>query len=727
MTSTYVGPQDPPDSGTDHMDQALFGYEGGHRLLSASTMLNNESMSVLSRLTDGTGAESYDGFDGYLSGYPLPGDRYALTRTWRALESSRPGAVWTHALIIDNRLLTAVRDPDSIIAHLQRPAGGRSVEEFRERPCVEKVTSSQLGGGVAHDWRHVLSALYAEDEGTVWLPSDGGPTIERDVLRIWWWQWPALRRRFAFCLGASGRRTIGGRDFDLLAVPMARKLSATADFGAPPSTTTAAGTLIDADLRGRMPSAFTSYLRFCGSETQRRSAAGLLSDIWMAAGDPDGDPTTVQRRLAARVSHGYPEPSSMRRLKRTLLSPDERLPARWTQRDSAALLISTDFGRCVRSTDMDISDVLMAVRDDPGLLLEAARAASPAPPKRGDVTSVADVLPRAARDALARVAEPTWLSEIALLGGDAALDVLLAVRREDHEPWARAFWVLDSDKRNSISAAFGEKRGAASDQSERSLAWIAVYAPTPAFGVVWLGSWRASSGSWVVDLRVLAKELFGVSYAVRIGWRAVVGEGMLVKALIEAASKSADPEMLGMLLLIGDPASSELSAAGLRPWRGLGNAALGPAEAAHLLRLAKDVHTEEEAALLGRAFAVTWEACARSDWVVWEALADYPCELGFGADWDRARRVARRFAQQVAQWESANESIRGLVLGEARRRSARAAEQLDDETRKLSRPQYTGLPESKKPVSNSKKKGKGKGKTPLDEARQLAADWLWRR
>ncbi len=189
-----------------------------------------------------------------------------------------------------------------------------------------------------------------------------------------------------------------------------------------------------------------------------------------------------------------------------------------------------------------------------------------------------------------------------------------------------------------------------------------------------------------------------------------------------------------MLLLIGDPSAGELSAEGLRPWLALKGVTLGPAEASHLLRLAKGEPTDEEAALLGRAFAVVWEACARSDWVVWEALGDYPSELGFGADWDRARRVARRFAQQAALWGSAGESMRGVALSEARRWSGRAADQLGDELQKLSRSPLVSTQEAKSPVSNRKGKGtgkgtrgKGKGKGPLDEARQLAADWLWPR
>ncbi|MGH8667450.1 MAG: hypothetical protein ACREUX_24610, partial [Burkholderiales bacterium] len=40
--------------------------------------------------------------DGYLTGYPLPDSGYyALARTWSATEIKRPGAVWTHTLLIE--------------------------------------------------------------------------------------------------------------------------------------------------------------------------------------------------------------------------------------------------------------------------------------------------------------------------------------------------------------------------------------------------------------------------------------------------------------------------------------------------------------------------------------------------------------------------------------------------------------------------------------------------
>lgn len=709
-------------AGAELIDQAIFGYDGGHRLLGASTTLDSDTLAVLSRLTDGTGAESYTGFDGYLSGYPLPDERYALTRTWRAAEASRPGAVWTHALLIDKRVLATVKNPRSFTSEFRRPSENEFSERYKQGLRIEPDLALSSIGHLEQDWRSALSGLYARDDGTVWLPSDEGAAIEGDVLQIWWWQWPTLRQRFSFCLGATGRRSLGGRGFDLLVVPAARRLSAVADLGPPPSDTTAAGTLIDADLRGRMPEAFRSYLRFCGSETQRRSAAGLLSDIWMAADDPDGDPASIQRRLAARISGEYPRPSSMRRLKRTLLSPDERLPARWTRRDSAALLVSTDFAKCVRSSDVDVLDVVLALREEPGLLLEAARGVS----RRewlGQRGSVAEVLPRFARDALAVTAEPSWLSEIAELGGEAALDVLFAVKPDLHESWSRAFWALDDEKRVSTSLALGERNARSRLQDGRSIAWIAAYAPTPAVGVRWLSGLGGSLGEQEDDLRVLASELARFSGAVRLGWRGSVRDELLSRALVEAATSSGHAGELALLLLIADPSATDIASAGLRPWRGLVEAVLGPVEAAHILRIAGDPEVDGESVLAGRAFAVVWEACARSDWVVWEALGSYPSVLGFGADWDRARRVSRRFAEQLLGWRLAGNSGRDQARGEVRRISRRAAEQLDEEVRNLTGSQ--GRVSPRPPGERKKSKGGKKGKTPLDEARRLAADWLW--
>src|SRR3546814_20493757 len=81
------------------IDQCLFGYEDGHRLLASSMSLGDQT-SLLTKLSDLAPGTLFGSSHGYWTGLPLPElARYALFRTWPAPELPRPGCVWTHALL----------------------------------------------------------------------------------------------------------------------------------------------------------------------------------------------------------------------------------------------------------------------------------------------------------------------------------------------------------------------------------------------------------------------------------------------------------------------------------------------------------------------------------------------------------------------------------------------------------------------------------------------------
>lgn len=82
------------------VEQLLFGYREGHRLIAGSVELDAEVIWGLIRNTDRPSTKSENLLSGITFGYPLNERFYALFRTWSALEISRPGAVWTHVLLI---------------------------------------------------------------------------------------------------------------------------------------------------------------------------------------------------------------------------------------------------------------------------------------------------------------------------------------------------------------------------------------------------------------------------------------------------------------------------------------------------------------------------------------------------------------------------------------------------------------------------------------------------
>src|SRR4051794_9036647 len=96
---------------TVQLDQCLFGYNDGHRLLASSTRLPPEAASLLLVHSDLLPGFKSAQSDRYWTGLPIPSAKvYALMRTWLAPELSRPGCVWTHVLLI--RFADMARLPD---------------------------------------------------------------------------------------------------------------------------------------------------------------------------------------------------------------------------------------------------------------------------------------------------------------------------------------------------------------------------------------------------------------------------------------------------------------------------------------------------------------------------------------------------------------------------------------------------------------------------------------
>src|SRR4051812_5480513 len=81
--------------------QTLHGYSEGHRLLAASVALPDDAQHLMLRMSDLSGPQVIQGFEEYLTGYPVPSlSAYAFAKTWYADEMRRPGCVWTHTLLL---------------------------------------------------------------------------------------------------------------------------------------------------------------------------------------------------------------------------------------------------------------------------------------------------------------------------------------------------------------------------------------------------------------------------------------------------------------------------------------------------------------------------------------------------------------------------------------------------------------------------------------------------
>jgi len=200
------------------IDQALFGYREGHRLLQASRRFSSTAERTLLILTDMSGPRIVEGFEEYVSGYRLDGeDSYAIVKTWYAPEMERPGCVWSHVLLIRNNDLAYIKDISVFIPLFYRPIS-LDDDQYRSSFWLQDAFAPPAYSQVSYPGR-LLAALYGQEQKPVIIPAEDSHAFQSMVFGIWSQQWAALRQSFSFCTGSLSNRTIGGHSFDLQVAP----------------------------------------------------------------------------------------------------------------------------------------------------------------------------------------------------------------------------------------------------------------------------------------------------------------------------------------------------------------------------------------------------------------------------------------------------------------------------------------------------------------------------
>jgi len=198
------------------IDQLLFGYRDGHELLAGSldvdARLEAELLPHADARFDNESAH-------YLVGLRVEAlQRFMLTRIWPAPELPRPGAVWAHSLLIDDRALEFI-DPLLLANYFRRP----EIDEFEPYCSSLEVAASGLSL-FAEVPDELLTALcevaYEGGEGqavVIWpdeLPSETG------LLALWRRLPLPLRRGYSF--RSRGRARTGSSPY---AVQVASQLA----------------------------------------------------------------------------------------------------------------------------------------------------------------------------------------------------------------------------------------------------------------------------------------------------------------------------------------------------------------------------------------------------------------------------------------------------------------------------------------------------------------------
>src|SRR3569832_531741 len=190
------------------VEQVLHGYSDGHQQLAASVDLPRHVRTEMLMMSDLSGPGARDGFETYLTGYPLPeAGMYAFARTWYAAEMPRPGCVWTHTLLLREETLHALKRPSDLLPHFKRPTSGQSFDGYNESLLISCEFPRVENSG-AETASALLEALYGCPGQTVAAGASNSSEWEWSVLAVWNQQWPELRRSFRFCTGCLAPRLV---------------------------------------------------------------------------------------------------------------------------------------------------------------------------------------------------------------------------------------------------------------------------------------------------------------------------------------------------------------------------------------------------------------------------------------------------------------------------------------------------------------------------------------
>ncbi len=179
------------------IEQAVFGYDDGHRLLECSSAFPREVERALLPLSDRAPGMTDGDFEPYWTGVGLEGEKYALMKTWPATELPRPGCVWTHVLVLSAVDLKVLPDLRVLQELVRRPAQVDTLGAYKHGLML---SAARLAGGVP--WvklgrrkaLQLLRHIYAGGPLSASNPAD----LEEGIFALWSQQWPRLRRSLSF-------------------------------------------------------------------------------------------------------------------------------------------------------------------------------------------------------------------------------------------------------------------------------------------------------------------------------------------------------------------------------------------------------------------------------------------------------------------------------------------------------------------------------------------------
>lgn len=181
------------------INQVIHGYDRGHKEISASLSLDENSRAKMLVMSDSLALLDMGEDQSYLVSYPLPdASKHVLARTWSAGKNYRPGSVWTHSLVLDYDALTLIHDLSILCDLFCKPSVANLSRYLNPIPFIaSEVLSKSYGADDAAltALRQIYGPLNVND---IVVPWTGVDTSEALALALWRQMWPGLRREFGF-------------------------------------------------------------------------------------------------------------------------------------------------------------------------------------------------------------------------------------------------------------------------------------------------------------------------------------------------------------------------------------------------------------------------------------------------------------------------------------------------------------------------------------------------
>lgn len=190
------------------IDQCIFGYSDGHRLLSSSFNIPDKIVSLLLPISDLAPGIMYLDNDGYISGLPIPTiKKYALIRTWPAYEMKRPGCVWSHVLFIPFELFSSVNNLATLNKYFNKPGG--NLAKYSEKIIPSYLDTHDNYKLSQHKVSNIIECVYDRNTRNNIIDTPTLANVENEIFAFWSHQWPKLRRSFSFTFtGVIDRQTL---------------------------------------------------------------------------------------------------------------------------------------------------------------------------------------------------------------------------------------------------------------------------------------------------------------------------------------------------------------------------------------------------------------------------------------------------------------------------------------------------------------------------------------